>query len=830
MSQEIIYTSAPQGLRPGSFGFCTVATTPGMATSVAERLEALSGYRHVYPPGHPRAPFNPVAFSHVILKVGGQRLHVLSRIADAGLDYSQRSNKLAHHVALEPSELVPAGPAWVLAQPGFSETAWTGSPRILVAGRKPPTGELTGGICHGWQRLAGDAGWAGVLAQNGLEGKRPAYLIVPEGVDALALLVEAQAIVPPARRWEVSFSTFYTRLPPGTDCQWRCVLAGTPEAQSVAALRGELVIDLTRPLGRAPDGPLATTARTGLDVPQSIPSTATPPQPSRSDLLVLDESTPPTPVRPAPRRGATSDDELRLAPPPPPSSARRRQLVSPPAEPSLVTRSEDRRLVRGSRWLIATLVTSLVLSLTANAVLVVLIQHPDIIHGWPRMDLAFLKSSNPSLEAPAPEATPGAAPVPAPAPAADPVADPAKAPAPEATPGAAPVPAPAPAALPSLQENYVEAPIISQSDEASRGTRPKSPIILLRLQDANSIHNLSLIGGEFAGYKVICERDSKDKLIAWNVRLVQGEGDLSSTPVGQIAQLENKLTFTWSDESANSRETDLFSWCMLKIIFAGGRTHLLHLRQPLRCDPLLLKDNFLIMRALRLPFGARSDSQSALHLAARLPSKKVVAAFGQLDGVVDDADREVTLGQRIRITLPTASFLDLELGSKLDSNQITVNGNYRIEGQSLSGISARELADTLQKFNICLIKKRTAEGNMRKLADKIGQLMKRIESPTPTDNVIVLRMQIRIHEADNTVQANAIKDATHDMEVLAGQTKEYIKPHLTNEGDFKLLLATFLKEKSQSAGISMEIGRRVPDGESQHWIPIIQCGDGPFDN
>jgi GTPase-associated protein 1 len=126
-----------------------------MATSLAERLEALSGYRHVTTPGHRG---NPIVFSHLILKVGGQRLHVLSRIADAGLDYSQRTNKLAHHVALATNELSPAGPAWVLAQPGFSETAWTGTSRILSAGRKAPTGSFGPQVCRAWEKVTGDAG------------------------------------------------------------------------------------------------------------------------------------------------------------------------------------------------------------------------------------------------------------------------------------------------------------------------------------------------------------------------------------------------------------------------------------------------------------------------------------------------------------------------------------------------------------------------------------------------------------------------------------------------------------------------------------------------
>ena len=55
MTQELFYTSAPRGLKPGSRGFCTVMSTAGMAKNLADRLEALSGYRHVYPPNDPQA-------------------------------------------------------------------------------------------------------------------------------------------------------------------------------------------------------------------------------------------------------------------------------------------------------------------------------------------------------------------------------------------------------------------------------------------------------------------------------------------------------------------------------------------------------------------------------------------------------------------------------------------------------------------------------------------------------------------------------------------------------------------------------------------------------
>jgi hypothetical protein len=104
MSQELHYTSVPRGLKPGSRGFGTVAATANLPGSLADRLEALSAYQVVYPPGDPSEALNPVAFVHVRLTVGGHVQEVLSRIGPAGLDYSGRPNKYAHHVILEPGE------------------------------------------------------------------------------------------------------------------------------------------------------------------------------------------------------------------------------------------------------------------------------------------------------------------------------------------------------------------------------------------------------------------------------------------------------------------------------------------------------------------------------------------------------------------------------------------------------------------------------------------------------------------------------------------------------------------------------------------------------
>jgi len=229
MSQELHYTSVPRGIEAGSRGFCTVAVTPSMSGPLRERLEALSGYQQVFPAHDPDASRNPVVFAHHRLNLGGRPYSVLSRVSFAGLDYTERSNKYAHHVVVDPSERPAGGPAWLLSQPGFMDDAWSGEPRRLISGRSVLQGDRPGGVAHTWQTVTGDAGWAGVLAESFLAAPgRPAFLIFEPGQDLLSLFAEALALVPPERRWDVEFNTYFTQLPQGLTCSWRGVVAGTP--------------------------------------------------------------------------------------------------------------------------------------------------------------------------------------------------------------------------------------------------------------------------------------------------------------------------------------------------------------------------------------------------------------------------------------------------------------------------------------------------------------------------------------------------------------------------------------------------------------------------
>ena len=130
---ELVYTSRrARAMRPGSSGFCTVAMTHAMPAALVDRLESLSSYQPIFPPGSESAAKNPIIHAHWRVAAAGRARSVLSRIEFAGLDYTQRPNKLAYHVVVDPAQQPPAGPAWTISQPGVMLKKWSGEPVLLA--------------------------------------------------------------------------------------------------------------------------------------------------------------------------------------------------------------------------------------------------------------------------------------------------------------------------------------------------------------------------------------------------------------------------------------------------------------------------------------------------------------------------------------------------------------------------------------------------------------------------------------------------------------------------------------------------------------------------
>ena len=292
MIEEIVYTSVPQGLKPGSRGFCTVASTPGMARTLVATLESLSGYRHLAEPGSAAAINNPIAYSYLRGRIGGRSVAIVSRVADAGHDYSGRTNKLAHHIAFSADQTNQAGPVVTQQQEGFHERKWVGEPRVLDA-RLIPQVSSSSAVCDYWKETTGDARWGGVVAGRLVdEPSGTVWIIYPPGVNMLRLLGEALALLPAENRWDVTYSTFYTKLPPGLECRVRCVVDGTSEATQVRKKYDLKPLDLCQVLGEPPDESIWTqSAQTGKP-PRPV---SQPPRPV---------SQPPRPVSQPPRQAS----------------------------------------------------------------------------------------------------------------------------------------------------------------------------------------------------------------------------------------------------------------------------------------------------------------------------------------------------------------------------------------------------------------------------------------------------------------------------------------------------------------------------------------------
>lgn len=306
MIHEILNTSAPAGLKPGSSGYCTVKSSRGIPGPTMDLLESLSGYRHVFTPGSAEAADNPVNWGHYLLRIGGRLEHVLSRVSDCPLDYSGRSNKLAHHIALE-GAAGPAGPAWLLGRPGWMINQWDGRVEQFPAARIPPQQPRPAGRCDEWARVTGSAdkaGWAGIMAESFLaDPDRKVFLIYPPKVDVLALFEEAIALLPESRRWDVTFATYGASLPKTVDYLWSGIVAGSTEVQQSLRFVNALRIDLTALQSPPPGGALVQTARTGVVVKRPTAPRHT--DPNRSGIPVAGPAG--HPASAAARRSAAAD-------------------------------------------------------------------------------------------------------------------------------------------------------------------------------------------------------------------------------------------------------------------------------------------------------------------------------------------------------------------------------------------------------------------------------------------------------------------------------------------------------------------------------------------
>ena len=273
MPQQLIYTSAPRGIVAGRSGHCTVARSASMREALMLQLEKFCYYQHLSLSGGQERPI----FSCRIVDIRGTRFHVLSRIQDAGLDFTGRTNFIVHHLVFTPEEIrqFPTPPVILRGWPGWVKL-WTKEPQLLENEdwvELTALADKTNVPAQTWQRVTGDA----VNGYGLLEARAGASFRVDDQADERVLELIAESLelleVRDTRRdfrtaaWNYTFTTSMQEQDNPADFRWRCIHSDNPAANRFATpdVRALSAVRATKLTGEE-----TAFAKTGRQAPQFI--------------------------------------------------------------------------------------------------------------------------------------------------------------------------------------------------------------------------------------------------------------------------------------------------------------------------------------------------------------------------------------------------------------------------------------------------------------------------------------------------------------------------------------------------------------------------------
>jgi hypothetical protein len=237
------------------------------------RLEQLSYYQHLSLSGGKERPI----FTYRIIDIRGSRFHVLSRIQDAGLDFTGRTNFIAHHLALAPEEFrqFPTPPIILRDWPEWAKS-WTREPTLLENEDWSALISLatkSSVPAQTWQRVTGNS----VNGYGLLEARAGATFRVDGQTNETVLGLFAESIelldVRDARRdfhaaaLQYTFTTSMQEQDNPADFRWRCIHSDNPAANRFATpdCRALSAVRATKWTGEE-----ATFASTGRQAPKFV--------------------------------------------------------------------------------------------------------------------------------------------------------------------------------------------------------------------------------------------------------------------------------------------------------------------------------------------------------------------------------------------------------------------------------------------------------------------------------------------------------------------------------------------------------------------------------
>ncbi len=209
MPYQYIHTSARRGLEPGKSGFCCIARDRELPRDLGIELERMSRFDPT------PNKLSPVICRHLKLSIRSGVFHVLTRIQDAGIDYSKRNNHIAHHLTFSQAELpgLP-DPATLLLYWNGWKNVWHEPPRVLNEKDQFKIQDLNTISENGELEL-----------ESGLSSDQPVEraFTIPEGSERdLLLHIRSQLLsLPVGDRWDASFTNFILTSENPTQYLWR---------------------------------------------------------------------------------------------------------------------------------------------------------------------------------------------------------------------------------------------------------------------------------------------------------------------------------------------------------------------------------------------------------------------------------------------------------------------------------------------------------------------------------------------------------------------------------------------------------------------------------
>jgi len=222
-----------------------------MRAGLVTALEQMSVYAH-----RPSAP-HPLIYSYQNIQLTGTLYRVLTRTRDAGLDFTGRTNFIAHHLVFEFGESIEnISPAEILLDWAGWRSVWDGNSRSVP---DLSSSEILGGIaplappCRAWREITGDSGYAASPFSHGggcwwLHSKRTEEEVLRLMGESLRLLPDQTS----ESLWATTFTTYVGQILEPNLYQWKGWNQGDDPTKS-GVLRGN-ALDIENP-GSLPKGP-----------------------------------------------------------------------------------------------------------------------------------------------------------------------------------------------------------------------------------------------------------------------------------------------------------------------------------------------------------------------------------------------------------------------------------------------------------------------------------------------------------------------------------------------------------------------------------------------